>query len=629
MSGYPLPRWRCPVPSLQGWSFAYSCETRALPPAIMSLPLRGEVLTGERPRWFKYCRGNIPLRGEEARRVLALSNCETSKARRGVHAGQRLYAECLGIRAEGPAQDSPGQRPVRHRNPARALKGDISRGKQTMITLALMVLVGATGASEVAAPPVEAPAFFAGNDELRGYLLEAAEKHPGLKALHEEWLAALERIPQARALEDPMLTYKQFVQSDMKEFAVMFEQAFPWFGTLRLRGEKAAAEAEAAQWRMYAERNRIFAAVKKAYFEYAYLGEQIRVTEEQIEIIDYAEEVVRAKYSLGLAAQDDLLRIQNERDMVADMRAQMLQMQPALAAKLNEALGRPLGDDLPWPQPALFPPDPPAPPLVTAWIRLQSPELKAADSMIAGREKEIGLARRMGRPEIRLGLEYERLKNEPGRRGDPYMPSKLMAYYDLARTATGTMPFDAGDSALSIYDGFFYREPGKNVEDDVAISLGVILPVWRKKIRGAVAEARHMTDAAKHDKEATARALDAEARMALFGIQDGQRRIKLYEESLIPRAKQAYESVQAAYASGAMEADFLDMLESVRELLNFDLERVRAIRDLQIAASELEMLIGGPWAQDRMISSGQERADVLQQPITDGDVKGAVSGHAK
>lgn len=479
--------------------------------------------------------------------------------------------------------------------------GAALRGVQVMIALALIVCVVAAAEG---APPVDAPAFFAGNDELRDYLLEAAGKHPGLKALHEEWLAALERIPQARALEDPMLTYKQFVQSDMSEFAVMFEQAFPWFGTLRLRGEKAAAEAEAARWRMYAERNRVFAAVKKAYFEYAYLGEQIRVTEEQIQIIEFTEEIVRAKYSLGLAAQDDLLRIQNERDMVADMRAQMLQMQPALAAKLNEALGRPLGDGIPWPQAAAFPPDPPAPPLVTAWIRLQSPELKAADSMIERSEKEIDLARRMGRPEIRLGLEYERLKDEESMRGDPYMPSKLMAYYDLARTATGMMPFDAGDSALAVYDGFLYREPGKNVEDDVSISLGVSLPIWRKKVRGAVAEARHMTDAARHDKEAMARALDAEARMGLFGIQDGQRRIKLYEESLIPRAKQTYESLQAAYASGAMEADFLDMLESIRELLNFDLERLRAVRDWQIAAAELEMLIGGPWSDSTTLEYG-------------------------
>lgn len=477
-----------------------------------------------------------------------------------------------------------------------------------MIALALLLLIGATGTADETALPVDAPAFFAGNDELRDYLLEAAEKHPGLKARHEEWLAALERIPQARALEDPMFTYKQFVQSDMKEFAVMFEQAFPWFGTLRLRGEKAAAEAEAAQWRMYSERNRIFAAVKKAYFEYAYLGEQIRVTEKQIQIIEFTEEIVRAKYSLGLAAQDDLLRIQNERDMVADMRAQMLQMQPALAAKLNEALGRPLGDDIPWPQSAAFPPDPPAPPLVTAWIRLQSPELKAADSMIERSEKEIDLARRMGRPEIRLGFEYERLKDEGSKRGDPYMPSKLMAYNNLFRTATGIMPFDAVDTGLAAYDGFFYREPGKNAKDDVSISLGVSLPIWRKKVRGAVAEALHMTDAAKHDKEAMARGLDAEARMALFGIQDGQRRIKLYEESLIPRAKQTYESLQAAYASGAMEADFLDLLESIRELLNFDLERLRAVRDWQVAAAELEMLIGGPWNEEAIAEEAQEAA---------------------
>lgn len=464
-------------------------------------------------------------------------------------------------------------------------------GRMMMTIVALLLLAGAAAANELNA----GNAVSAGNDELREYLAEAAENHPRLKALHEEWLAAVERIPQARALENPMLTYKQFVQSDAKEFAVMFEQAFPWFGTLRLRGEKAAAEAEAARWRMYGERNRVFADVKKAYFEYAFLGDQIRVTEEQLEIIDYVEEIVGAKYGLGMAAQDDLLRIQNERDTVADLRAQMAQMQPALAAKLNEALGRALDDAVPWPQPSAFPTDPPTPPLTAGWIRDQNPELKAEDSMIEGKESDIDLARRMRRPEIRLGIEYERMKDVSSSRGDPYMPSKLMSYYNLGRMATGVMPFNAGEAALDVYDGFLYRDPGENVEDDFSISLGLSLPIWRGKTRAAIAEARYKADAARHDKEVMARNLDAEARMAYFGVQDGQRRVTLLEESLIPRAKQTYESLQAAYASGAMDASFLDMLQSIRELLNFDLERLRAIRDWQVAAAQLEMLIGAPW----------------------------------
>lgn len=462
-----------------------------------------------------------------------------------------------------------------------------------MLTLLVLTHGAVAGGSDTVA--ADAPPVFAGNDELRAYLLQAADRHPSLAALHAQWLAALERIPQVRALDDPMFTYKQFVRSDMKKFAVMFEQAFPWFGTLRLRGEKAAAEAEAARWQMYAERNRIFATIKKAYFDYSYLGEQIRLTEVQIEIIDYTTDIVSARYGLGLSPKDDLLRIQTESDKVADLRTQMLQMQPAMAARLNEALGRPLGDDIPWPQPAAFPPDPPLPPLLTAWIRLQSPELRAAESVIQTWEKEIGLARKMGRPQMRLGFEYERIKDQPSMRGTPLMPSKLMAGNNLFRTAAGIMPFDAVDTGLDVYELFLFKEPAEDREDDVAVSLSMSLPIWRKKVRGAVAEARYRADAARYEKETVARALEAAARMALFGIQDAQRRVQLYDQNLIPRAEQTFESLLAAYASGAPDADFLDVLGSIREWLDFQIERLRAVRDWQLAAADLESLLGGAW----------------------------------
>ena len=87
------------------------------------------------------------------------------------------------------------------------------------------------------APGVEPPAFFAGNDELREYLAEAAENNPGLRARYHEWEAALEKVPQVAALDDPMFGYTQFTQSDGRLFNIEIEQKFPWFGTLRARGD--------------------------------------------------------------------------------------------------------------------------------------------------------------------------------------------------------------------------------------------------------------------------------------------------------------------------------------------------------------------------------------------------------
>jgi len=54
-------------------------------------------------------------------------------------------------------------------------------------------------------------------------------------------------------------------------------------------------------------------------------------------------------------------------------------------------------------------------------------------------------------------------------------------------------------------------------------------------------------------------------------------------------------SLQSAYASGAGNADFIDVLDSIQTLLNFELEQIRAARNGQQAAARLEHLMGGAW----------------------------------
>jgi hypothetical protein len=192
-----------------------------------------------------------------------------------------------------------------------------------MLTILVLSLLSA----DALAPPV----IRADNEELRGYLIEAAENNPGLRAQHDEWLAALEKVPQVKSLDDPMFTYGQFIQSDVSLLKLGLAQKFPWFGTLRAKGNKALAEADAERERLYAERNRVFSEIKKAYYEYAFLAESIRVTESQIEVLTYMEDIVSSKMSLGFANEDELLRVSIEKTKTQDRRDGFLQFRPALA----------------------------------------------------------------------------------------------------------------------------------------------------------------------------------------------------------------------------------------------------------------------------------------------------------
>ena len=71
--------------------------------------------------------------------------------------------------------------------------------------------------SILAMTDTEPPAFFAANEELRAYVLEAGENHPGLLARYHVWRATLQRIPQAGGLDDPMLTYNHFLKSETND----------------------------------------------------------------------------------------------------------------------------------------------------------------------------------------------------------------------------------------------------------------------------------------------------------------------------------------------------------------------------------------------------------------------------
>lgn len=393
-------------------------------------------------------------------------------------------------------------------------------------------------------PGVEPAAIVDVNPELEAYLLEAAENNPGLAGHHAEWRAAMERIPQITSLDDPMFTYAPFLKSDTNNVQFSLAQKFPWFGSLKAQGDSGAAEADAALERFYAARNAVFATVKRAYFEYAFLTASIAVTNAQLDLLRSTEEIVRSKYSLGVASEGDLLRVQIEQT-TAEHRKDSLDRERALrSAVLSEAIGRSTAEILPAPKESPLPG--PVPPVDTmlAQVRQANPELVAFNHLVESGKQQEKLSRKRGLPNVTVGLMYTERSHIGG-------------------------------------------------ENFVMPSVSVNLPIWRRRIKAGIEEAKLRTEAARHQRRGRALALESAAQSVLFGMEDALRRFHLYEDSLLPKAQQSFQSLQNAYASGAADANFLDVLDSVRFLLNFQLDQLRAKRDAHVAAAELENLVGG------------------------------------
>lgn len=91
--------------------------------------------------------------------------------------------------------------------------------------------------------------------------------------------------------------------------------------------------------------------------------------------------------------------------------------------------------------------------------------------------------------------------------------------------------------------------------------------------------------------------LAGELETALFEHRDARRRVELYRDTLIPRAEESLEASLGGFEQG--RSDFLDLVDTQRTLLEFQLALERAHADRATSASRIEQLAGVPVSADR------------------------------
>ncbi len=388
---------------------------------------------------------------------------------------------------------------------------------------------------------------------LQDYLAYAALNNPGLEAVFNDWTRALERVPQAKSLPDPRFTYAYYIREvetrvgpQRQAFTLM--QTFPWFGKLGGRGDVAREAAEAAHQKYEAAKLRLFYRVKLAYFEYYYLARTIAITEGNITLLSNLESVARAQYRAGMASHPAVIKAQVELGKLDDRLSTLRDLRTPTVARLNAVLGRPTDGDLPWPQSIDYEEVDLDEEELHQWLKEANPELRALAYMTAREERSVKLARKDYFPDLTLGAKYI----ETGQALDPMMK-------------------DSGKDALMV-------------------SLSVNLPLWVGKYRAAEREARARVHAAEKRHEDGESKLQADLSLALFHLRDAARKIDLYGDTLIPKAEEALSVSQRAFT--ADKADFFELIDAQRTLLEFQLSYERALVDHAERLSEIEMLIG-------------------------------------
>ena len=388
---------------------------------------------------------------------------------------------------------------------------------------------------------------------LQDYLRYAALNNAGLKAAFEQWKAAVEQVPQARALPDPRFNYGYFIEEvetrvgpQRQKVGIM--QVFPWFGKIEARTDAAAANAKAARKQYEARKLKLFFDVKDAFYEYAYLARAVEIARENLELVKGFEEVARIKYVAVTATHPDIIRAQVELAKIEDVLKSLEDFREPIVARLNAVLNRRSFEMLPWPRKEDFRKAEVDRPQMIALLRQKNPELAALEFNVEAAKHRVELAKKKFWPDIGVGLDWIQTGG-----------------------ARGAGVSDSG-------------------KDPVILMFSMNLPIWRDSYKAAHRQAKANVRKTAQQKRQAENTLIARAEAVLYDFDDSDRKIKLYGDILVPRAEDLLEASETAYKGGTV--DFLSLIDAQRTLLEFQLRYERALTDNQQKLANLEMLAG-------------------------------------
>ncbi len=154
-------------------------------------------------------------------------------------------------------------------------------------------------------------------ENLNTYLETAAENNPGLKAKFNDYMAAMEKVPQVGTLPDPSVAFGYFIQPvetriGPQRFKLNLAQSFPWFGLLSAKEDVATEMANAKYEEFENTKSNIFFEVKTTYYNYYFIEKAIEITKENIKILEVFKRLSLVKIEAGNASIVDELRVELE-----------------------------------------------------------------------------------------------------------------------------------------------------------------------------------------------------------------------------------------------------------------------------------------------------------------------------
>jgi outer membrane protein TolC len=400
------------------------------------------------------------------------------------------------------------------------------------------------------------------DDVIRGALEKSPEAQSTLHAVR-----ALERrVPQAKTLPDPMvsvgwagnLTPFSVMQGDNSSYrGLTVSEQFPYPGKLKLRGEIASKEADAAQADYEAVRRRISSEVKAAYYDYFYFDRAIQTTNRNKDLLEKLSKIAEARYRVGKAMQQDVLRSQIEISLLLEKLTMLEQQRATAQARINAFLVRS--------------PESPLPPAADVEPETITHSLDELYALAATNDTAVLRNQRMVE-RSRLGIALAQKEYRP-----------------------------------DIGVGYMYQQRA-GLPDMNGVTVTLNIPVFYKsKQRQGVAEASEDLISAEKMHDNRLNEVRFELKQQYLAAKASERLLTLYSKGVVPQSSLALESSMAAYQVG--NVDFLSLIANFTTLLDYETDYYRQLADYQTALARIESLTGsdvtGPPVPTNPVSDSQ------------------------
>jgi outer membrane protein, heavy metal efflux system len=395
---------------------------------------------------------------------------------------------------------------------------------------------------------------------------ELLAKNPELQAVRRRYDAALTRSYQDSGLPDPRITAGWSSNGNplpgaglgvepTSNIGVQIAQELPYPGKRTLRDGMARKEADSEGQMLRARELGLVAQLKGAFHELRFIYEALDILRRNQSVLQRLAKVAEARYSVGRAMQQDLIKSQVEISILENRLIPLEQRKASITAEIVALLNRPPGSDLGRPEAALPVPD--LPPLEALQARADqaSPLLRSQQAVIDSMQLGVQMARKEYYPDFDV----------------------MAGYYNMGR-----------------------------LKDMWEMKVQVNVPIyfWRKQRYGLEESTLRLVEA-QRTYRSTEQMLAFRIRDR-FQIADASRKLmELYSKRIVPQSQFALESSLASYETGAV--DFLTVLSNFNTILEYEMNYYEQQAEYLKALSSLEELVAQSLEKPGMVAGLSEK----------------------